>query len=269
MSEMETFTELMDNTEEMRPLHELIEQIMSLPEETLNDQTVEMMVGMISGALTPAVKEESIKSMIQGFEEMGHTRATAKNVIEDSKNEINNFIEQLAPSPNKRLLLTKVFEIFFEIFDNAVERYHSTNIKVQFHVEDGAHLPNYAHENDAAADLYSNETIVIKAHTLGNFVHTGIKCALPEGWCAKILPRSSTGAKTPLRLSNSQGLIDTGYRGEIMLLFDNISDSDYVINKGDRLAQLSVEPVYRFSPEIIQNLTDTDRGEGGFGSTGK
>lgn len=269
MSEIETFTELMDNNEQMRPLHELVEQIMGLPESSLNEQTLEMMVGMISGAITPTVKEESVKSMIQGFEEMGHTKAAAAEIIEQSKDEIKSFIEELAPSKNKRILLEKVFDIFFEIFDAAVERYHNTQVKVEFQVAEGGHLPTYAHETDAAADMYANETVLIKAHSLGNFIHTGVRAALPEGWCAKILPRSSTGAKTPLRLSNSQGLIDPSYRGEIMLLFDNISDEDYLVNKGDRLAQLSVEPVSHFKAEVIEQLSTTERGEGGFGSTGK
>jgi dUTP pyrophosphatase len=76
------------------------------------------------------------------------------------------------------------------------------------------------------------------------------------------------GTKTPLRLSNSVGLIDSGYRGEIMALYDNISDSPYTINAGDRIAQLLVMPNYRFQAKVVDVLTESDRGEGGFGSSG-
>ena len=83
-----------------------------------------------------------------------------------------------------------------------------------------------------------------------------------------IFPRSSTGAKTTLRLSNSVGIIDSGYRGELGVLFDNTSVGTVEIKKGDRIAQLLIMPSYRFMPKVVDILEDSDRGEGGFGSTG-
>ena len=112
------------------------------------------------------------------------------------------------------------------------------------------------------------ETVIVQGNTAGNKIRTGVKIQLPEGWLALIIPRSSIGAKTPLRLSNSVGLIDSGYRGELGVLYDNISDSPYAINAGDRIAQLLVMPSYRFKPEVVETLEDSDRGEGGFGSSG-
>jgi dUTP pyrophosphatase len=104
---------------------------------------------------------------------------------------------------------------------------------------------------------------------LSNVIPTGLQIALPKGWVAKIVPRSSIGMKTGLRLSNSVGVIDADYRGEIGVLYDNFSDSDYEIKAGDRIAQMWVEPVYNFKPIEVSNLPDTERGSGGFGSTGK
>ena len=75
--------------------------------------------------------------------------------------------------------------------------------------------------------------------------------------------------KTGLRLSNSIGIIDADYRGEIGVIYDNISDSDYTIKAGDRIAQMWVERVERFKPVIVDTLPTTERGDGGFGSTGK
>ena len=97
----------------------------------------------------------------------------------------------------------------------------------------------------------------------------GVRNALEaEGWLAMILPRSSMGVKTPLRLSNSVGLIDSGYRGELGVIYDNTSDNDYQISAGDRIAQLLVMPSYRFKAQVVDVLVDSDRGEGGFGSSG-
>ena len=134
--------------------------------------------------------------------------------------------------------------------------------------EHGAKVPTYAHDTDAAADIYAMDDVILEPHTYGNKLRTGVKIQLPEGWQALILPRSSIGAKTPLRLSNSVGLIDSGYRGELGVLYDNTSDEPYTINQGDRIAQLLVMPSYRFKAEVVDTLEDSDRGEGGFGSSG-
>ena len=115
----------------------------------------------------------------------------------------------------------------------------------------------------------NSEDMVIPAHSLSNKVHTGVRIALPENWVFFLDPRSSIGAKTGLRLSNSLGVIDEEYRGEVIVLYDNISDSDYEIKAGDRIAQGWPQPVYRFKAVVVDSLPDTERGEGGFGSTGK
>ena len=83
-----------------------------------------------------------------------------------------------------------------------------------------------------------------------------------------LVPRSSI-SKTPLRMANSIGIIDAGYRGEIMAAVDNISDEDYMISPGDRLFQLVHPTLYPIHASVESNLSDTERGEGGFGSTGK
>jgi len=111
--------------------------------------------------------------------------------------------------------------------------------------------------------------MTLAPHSLSNMVHTGLRIALPEGWAAYILPRSSIGMKTGLRLSNSVGVIDSEYRGEIGVMYDNHSDSEYIIHKGDRIAQMIVMPIHQFRPEVVDTLDNTSRGEDGFGSTGK
>ena len=136
-------------------------------------------------------------------------------------------------------------------------------------LEEGAQAPTYAHNGDACADLYAKEDMTLPAHSHSNMVATGVHIALPEGWMAMIFPRSSMGAKTGNRLSNSVGIIDSNYRGQLGVLYDNLSDSDYTITAGDRVAQMLVMPSYKFRAEVVDTLPETDRGEGGFGSTGK
>lgn len=259
---------LADN-ENARPLLEVIEQIMSIPEDSLNDTTIDVISGMIRGALTPKIKEESVKNVIQGFEDENLSRSQAEEIVAQSKNAIKDAINELDPSPNKRALLDAAFDFFYEVFDEAFEKYHSYAFELPVKLEDGGQMPTYAHDTDACADIYASKDIVIPAHSCSTKVPTGLRIALPEGWVAKIAPRSSIGAKTGLRLSNSIGIIDADYRGEIGVLYDNISDSDYEIKAGDRIAQVWVERVERFKPVTVDILPATERGEGGFGSSGK
>jgi len=255
--------------EQARPLLDMIEQIMTIPEESLNEDSVEIISGMIKGALTPRIREDSIKDVLKGFEDDNLTRAEAANFVTQNKTAIQEAINELEPSPNKRALLDATFDFFYDVFDEAFARYHSYAFELPVKLEDGGQMPTYAHDTDACADIYASKDTIIPAHSISNKVPTGLKIALPEGWVAKIAPRSSIGAKTGLRLSNSIGIIDADYRGEIGVLYDNISDSDYEIKAGDRIAQVWVERVERFKPVLVDILPATERGEGGFGSTGK
>ena len=142
---------------------------------------------------------------------------------------------------------------------------------VDMHIQtltDTAKVPEYAHMSDACADIYADETITIKPNETA-LVSTGIALAVPMGYVAHIYPRSSIGAKTPLRLANSVGVIDSEYRDEIKVIYTNTGTEDYTIQKGDRIAQMSIDasPMARFHrvPDIKE--IGEDRG-GGIGSTG-
>lgn len=133
---------------------------------------------------------------------------------------------------------------------------------------DTAKVPTYAHDTDACADIYADETITIKpGETV--LVSTGIAFAIEYGYVVHIYPRSSVGAKTPLRLANSVGVIDAGYRDEIKVIYTNIGTEDYTINQGDRIAQMSIDaaPMARFGIVDDVKAIGEDR-EGGIGSTG-
>lgn len=131
-----------------------------------------------------------------------------------------------------------------------------------------AKIPSYGTVGSAGFDFYClEETIIKEGQTL--IVKTGLSVEIPEGYFMSIVPRSSTGLKTPLRQANSYGVIDSDYRGEIGLLFTNYSNNSYTVNKGDRLAQGFILPVFQMPIEETVDLSETERGEGGFGSTGK
>ena len=251
------------------PFADLITQIMSTNDATWNDSVIEIYKGMVGGALTSSLKKEAIDNIINGFEDNNLTREQAKQAIASMEEELHNNLEALQPSKQKKEVLEYTFQLYTQLFDDALEHYHNYNIKLPMTLDDGARMPTYAHDGDAAADLYAAEDMVLPAHSTSNMVKTGVHIQLPEGWIAMIFPRSSIGAKTGLRLSNSVGIIDTGYLGQLGVLYDNISDSDYTIHAGDRIAQLMVMPSYRFKPQVVKELQTTSRGEGGFGSTGK
>ena len=255
--------------ENARPILEVIEQIMSIPEDSLDETSTEVVAGMITGALTPKIREESIKSVIQSFEDENLSRAQAEEIVKQNKISIKNALDELQASTNKRAILDAVFDFFYDVFDEAFAHYHTFTFELPVKIEDGGQIPTYAHDTDACADIYASKDTTIPAHSCSTKVPTGLRIALPEGWVAKIVPRSSIGAKTGLRLSNSIGIIDADYRGEIGVLYDNISDSDYEIKAGDRIAQVWVERVERFKPVPVDILPATERGEGGFGSSGK
>lgn len=123
------------------------------------------------------------------------------------------------------------------------------------------------HDGDAGLDCFViNEQIIKSGET--TLIHLQIACENTENKPYLLMPRSSI-AKTPLRLCNSIGLIDGGYRGEIMAVVDNIKDYDYTVEPGQRLFQLVAMDGSPIHVEIVDTLSDTTRGSGGFGSTGK
>ena len=260
--------ELMTN-ESIKSFVESIQGLKDITDEDLDDEMMEQMLAAIENGFSPAVIQQSVNQIIQNLEAQGQTREEAAAASKALK----EFISELlygdeVPVGNKKVLFDKIMEKMYLMFDEAVDKYHNYSIELPMTLAEGAVEPTYAHPTDAAADLYALEDTDMNAHTYGNKIRTGVNIQLPEGWLALILPRSSIGAKTPYRLSNSVGLIDSGYRGELGVLYDNTSDDNLYIQKGTRIAQLLVMPSYRFKAKVVDSLEDSDRGEGGFGSTG-
>jgi len=166
----------------------------------------------------------------------------------------------------------------------------SVHSEVEIFVEvcrEGAVLPKYARPGDAGMDVCAAEEVIIRpGETV--IIPTGLKLAIPEGYEIQVRPRSGISYRTPLRLSNSPGTIDSGYRDELGIIMTNTSpvcccdeertfsidskgneEGTYIIRKGDRVAQIVLQKVPRMRFTVVESVSDigNDRG-GGFGSTG-
>lgn len=131
-----------------------------------------------------------------------------------------------------------------------------------------ARIPHMAYNGDAGVDLRSVERIVLKPQERA-MVATGLAIALPEGYAGFILPRSGLAAKHGISIVNAPGLIDSNYRGELkVILLNTDPDNSFTIEIGDRIAQLIVMPVPTINFEQVEELTESQRGESGFGSSG-
>ncbi|MBE6466118.1 dUTP diphosphatase [Denitrobacterium detoxificans] len=135
-------------------------------------------------------------------------------------------------------------------------------------VNDNAVLPETAYEGDAGIDLRSVEEITLQPFERA-LIHTGICVAIPEGYAGFVLPRSGSAIKQGLSLVNAPGLIDSGYRGELMCIAINLDANEPIhLKVGDRIAQLVIMGVENVSLIVQDKLSETQRGEGGFGSSG-
>ncbi len=144
-------------------------------------------------------------------------------------------------------------------------------MKVRFiKLDDRAVVPTYGSASAAGADLYAlaGEDIVIPPHKTV-MIHTGLAMELPEGYCGLIFARSGIATKRGLAPANKVGVVDSDYRGEFMVALHNHSDESATVAGGERIAQLVITPYLRAEFTESDSLTDTDRGAGGFGSTGR
>ena len=130
-------------------------------------------------------------------------------------------------------------------------------------------LPAYMSEGAAGMDLYANvkEEVTVKKDSI-KLIPTGIRIALPEGFEAQIRPRSGLALKNGISLVNSPGTIDSDYRGEIGVIVINLGENDFVVKRGDRIAQMVINRYEKVEWTECADLDETERGEGGFGHSG-
>ena len=133
-----------------------------------------------------------------------------------------------------------------------------------------ARLPTRANPGDAGLDLYALEPASIAPAGGRAAVGTGLAVEIPPGHAGLVLPRSGLAARTGVTLANAPGLVDPGYRGELRVLLLNTDPSQpFEVAAGDRIAQLVLTPLIEAEPLAVDELSATDRGDGGFGSSGR
>ena len=132
-------------------------------------------------------------------------------------------------------------------------------------IHQDAKLPEYGHWGDAGLDLFSSKDFVLEKGQVEP-IPTGIQVAIPDGYVGLIWDKSGVSLKGVHRLA---GVIDSGYRGEVKVVLINLGDGPFIIDKGMKIAQMLVQPITKVDVVEVDDLEETSRGEGGFGSTGK
>lgn len=145
-------------------------------------------------------------------------------------------------------------------------------------LDDGAFVPTRAHDMDAGLDLYSPDTVVVPAAKFDSYangifmyegskiIDTGIHVEIPVGYVGFLKSKSGLNVKHGI---TSEGVIDAGYTGSIVVKLYNHSEHDYQVRRGDKISQLVILPIITPAVELVEELEDTERGNGGFGSTGR
>lgn len=142
---------------------------------------------------------------------------------------------------------------------------NSVVVKIK-RMSEEAEIPEYSHHGDSGFDLATIETVIISpGETV--LIDTGLAFELPYGKELQIRPRSGLSAKTGLRICNSPGTVDMNFRGEVKIIVQNTGDTAIILERGDRIAQGVICPVYYANFVEVDELNETSRGESGFGST--
>jgi dUTP pyrophosphatase len=131
-----------------------------------------------------------------------------------------------------------------------------------------ATVPSKSHPSDAGYDLVATEHFVIPPGQR-HMTSTGVAVAIPAGFVGLVAPRSGLAYKHGVSVTNAPGIVDSGYRGELKVIVHNLGAEAFTINPGDRIAQLVVVPYLRWQAEEVDELPEADRGDAGFGSTGR
>lgn len=258
----------------MEELLQLVETLMGYDDRKFALMRKDIEKTIFDALLHSDDSDQAKSRQVEEFRSAGLSRNEVEAHMEQIKDSFNElFINLKANTENaeKKDFLDNLYKALCIYIDDVVDEYENFIPVVEFELcHPNAKLPQYAHPGDHGADIYAVETITVPAHTFGMLIPTGLKARIPTGWAIAIRPRSGMSRKTPLRISNSVATIDTDYRGEIGILFDNFSNEPVTIQQGDRIAQMILERNFHASFTQVETVDDnTERGEGGFGSSGK
>lgn len=253
---------------------QIFDQVLNIPEETLNALPQKMLDSMIEGLKS----EEVIQEQVQEMREAGLTKREVHSLQSDLINTIEVVKEEIqydTLSQKRKDLIDALINAVLTGIEEITLRYGVYDIRIPTKLlHENAKLPAYAHTNDGGADVYAIEDIEIPAKATGLVVPTGLAIQIPVGWIVSVRPRSGMCVKTTLRIANSPGTIERGFYDQVGIIFDNLSDDAYTIKQGDRIAQFIVERRYSALYTETKEFDTTDsrenkEGVSGFGSTGK
>lgn len=239
-------------------------EILDLPDEEF-DATYPMFKDKIKEIYQSEFFQKQTRERMQILPQfdLEETRKAVGAMLEDIDND-----ETL--SANKKEMLHLMFDSTLEVVENLITSGRTTIPVKITKLNPEAIIPQYAHPTDAGADICAIEEIAIEVGET-KAIPTGLAVAIPSGYMIQVYPRSGLSAKTGLRIANSIGIIDTDYRGELKVLITNTGSTKYVIDKGMKIAQLIIAAVPMIKWEevnSVEELGKTERGAGGFGSTG-
>lgn len=259
---------------ELKPLKELINTIKEFPNEQLNDHNVQMLRNAITSSFDKYQMDMMAQEIRMGYISSGMTEEQVKEMLPELREQLKSAMDEIGEKNDfKRGLIEETLEYIYKVYELAGQLYNGYSTTIRFQkTHPNAILPRFIHTEDACADIYIPEDVVVKANARGQKIDIGLRAAIPAGWELQIRPRSGMSMKTPLRVSNTPGTVDSSFIGPIGILFDNLSGEDYTIKAGDRVAQFALKPVYTFDVEEVENVEDwkqSDRGDAGFGSSGR
>lgn len=234
--------------------------VLDLPDATFDRNYEKLKGGITKMYSNKAIQDQIINIVSSADVDIDAELAARDKVIKE--------IESTTLSTNKKDLIITILKSATDVMASMTK---NPRIRIEVKVKklnSDAILPTYAHPSDAGADIYSSEDVEIPGGAT-TIVKTGIQVAIPAGYMIQICPRSGLSAKTPLRIANAPGTIDSSYRGEIGVIMHNTGAAPYTVNKGDRIAQMIIAPAPMIVWEEVNELDETERGNGGFGSTGK
>ena len=251
----------------MNDFVKLLEQILSLTDEQLDELEASYEDLIASLAINQTLIEEIKQSFkMEGctLDNLFHHKET---VLAEMRATINNIPDI---TERHKTLGHKILDAVAILYDKVAENYNFKIINIAVELcHPNATLPTYAHSDDAGFDFYLPESITIEPHQT-IIVKTGLKMAIPAGYELQVRPRSGTSFKTALRIANTPGTIDSGYRDEIGIICWNTSDTTLTFEAGERIAQGVLNEIPRGQFNIVEDITKIvgSNRNGGFGSSG-
>ena len=246
-------------------MQEEIKQVFKTIQD-LPDESIELILPQIEDEFKKMIDEQDLVNKTKTeFLQEGYTIADIKSIKQSYDDIANDYFKLVSPTSPKGRYISALVGVYKGILDKIVKEGFSrtVNIKVVKDTED-AILPTYAHFGDAGADLYANEEVDIQPNEV-KIISTGLRVEIPDGYEMQVRPRSGMTTKTPI--IGQFGTVDSGYRGPLGVMLYNHGDSSYRVQKGDRIAQAVIAPTYHGNFLVSESLSETERGEGGFGST--